>query len=98
MRMSASTLTFFRQRPSKPRQSYWEFYGGLIRGPSELRTAPVRGSLKFLFDDESAITRLDMSEYMEKHSVSRMIGAPPQPGSATTRAPRPPRRRAGTAW
>jgi ATP-dependent Clp protease ATP-binding subunit ClpB len=32
---------------------------------------------EFLFDDESAITRLDMSEYMEKHSVSRMIGAPP---------------------
>jgi ATP-dependent Clp protease ATP-binding subunit ClpB len=30
-----------------------------------------------MFDDESAITRLDMSEYMEKHSVSRMIGAPP---------------------
>src|SRR5207237_8058393 len=32
---------------------------------------------EFLFDDEGAITRLDMSEYMEKHSVSRMIGAPP---------------------
>jgi ATP-dependent Clp protease ATP-binding subunit ClpB len=30
-----------------------------------------------MFDDEAAITRLDMSEYMEKHSVSRMIGAPP---------------------
>ncbi len=32
---------------------------------------------EFLFDDEAAVTRLDMSEYMEKHSVSRMIGAPP---------------------
>jgi ATP-dependent Clp protease ATP-binding subunit ClpB len=31
----------------------------------------------FLFDDENAITRIDMSEYMEKHSVSRLIGAPP---------------------
>ena len=32
---------------------------------------------EFLFDDEAAVTRLDMSEYMEKHSTSRMIGAPP---------------------
>ncbi|MBA4001326.1 AAA family ATPase, partial [Brevundimonas sp.] len=32
---------------------------------------------EFLFDDDAAITRLDMSEYMEKHSVSRLIGAPP---------------------
>ncbi|MBL7685334.1 MAG: AAA family ATPase, partial [Deltaproteobacteria bacterium] len=32
---------------------------------------------EFLFDDENAITRIDMSEYMEKHSVSRLIGAPP---------------------
>ena len=32
---------------------------------------------EFLFDDEQAMTRIDMSEYMEKHSVSRLIGAPP---------------------
>src|SRR5205085_860423 len=32
---------------------------------------------EFLFDDENAITRLDMSEYMERHTVSRMIGSPP---------------------
>src|SRR5205085_7174943 len=32
---------------------------------------------EFLFDDESALVRIDMSEYMEKHSVARLIGAPP---------------------
>ena len=32
---------------------------------------------EFLFDDENAVTRLDMSEYMERHTVSRMIGSPP---------------------
>src|SRR5207237_10803889 len=32
---------------------------------------------EFLFDDEGALIRIDMSEYMEKHSVSRLIGAPP---------------------
>ena len=31
----------------------------------------------FLFDDEQAMVRIDMSEYMEKHAVSRLIGAPP---------------------
>lgn len=33
--------------------------------------------LNFLFDDEKALIRFDMSEYMEKHSVSRLLGAPP---------------------
>jgi len=41
------------------------------------KTELTKALAEFLFDDESAITRLDMSEYMEKHSVSRMIGAPP---------------------
>src|SRR5213079_696664 len=36
-----------------------------------------RARAEFLFDDESALVRIDMSEYMEKHSVSRLIGAPP---------------------
>ena len=41
------------------------------------KTDLTKALAEFLFDDEQAITRLDMSEYMEKHSVSRMIGAPP---------------------
>jgi ATP-dependent Clp protease ATP-binding subunit ClpB len=48
---------------------------------------------EFLFDDDSAVTRMDMSEYMEKHSVSRLIGAPPgyvgyEEGGALTEAVR----------
>jgi ATP-dependent Clp protease ATP-binding subunit ClpB len=41
------------------------------------KTELTKALAEFLFDDETAVTRLDMSEYMEKHSVSRMIGAPP---------------------
>src|SRR6202041_2530758 len=37
----------------------------------------VRALAEYLFDDEKALIRVDMSEYMEKHAVSRMIGAPP---------------------
>src|SRR5207244_3545622 len=37
----------------------------------------ARALAEFLFDDEKALVRLDMSEYMEKHAVARMIGAPP---------------------
>ena len=41
------------------------------------KTETARALAEFLFDDESAMVRLDMSEYMEKHAVSRLIGAPP---------------------
>ena len=41
------------------------------------KTELTKALAGFLFDDDSAITRMDMSEYMEKHSVSRLIGAPP---------------------
>ncbi len=41
------------------------------------KTEMARALAEFLFDDESAMIRIDMSEYMEKHSVSRLIGAPP---------------------
>lgn len=41
------------------------------------KTELAKGLAEFLFDDENAIIRIDMSEYMEKHSVSRLIGAPP---------------------
>ncbi|MGI8839618.1 MAG: ATP-dependent chaperone ClpB [Caulobacteraceae bacterium] len=50
----------------------------LFLGPTGVgKTELTKALAEFLFDNESAITRLDMSEYMEKHSVSRMIGAPP---------------------
>ncbi len=41
------------------------------------KTEVARALAEFLFDDEGAIVRIDMSEYMEKHSVSRLVGAPP---------------------
>ncbi len=50
----------------------------LFLGPTGVgKTELARALAEFLFDDESAMIRIDMSEYMEKHSVSRMIGAPP---------------------
>ena len=41
------------------------------------KTELAKTLAKFLFGDEKALVRVDMSEYMEKHSVSRLIGAPP---------------------
>ncbi len=50
----------------------------LFVGPTGVgKTELARALAEFLFDDEQAMTRLDMSEYMEKHAVARMIGAPP---------------------
>lgn len=47
-------------------------------GPTGVgKTELARTLADFLFDDERALTRIDMSEYMEKHAVSRLIGAPP---------------------
>ncbi len=60
------------QDPSRPIGSF------LFLGPTGVgKTELTKALAEFLFTDEAAITRLDMSEYMEKHSVSRMIGAPP---------------------
>ncbi len=64
----------------------------LFLGPTGVgKTELARALAQFLFDDEAAMVRLDMSEYMEKHSVSRMIGAPPgyvgyEEGGALTEA------------
>ncbi|WP_298330686.1 ATP-dependent chaperone ClpB [Asticcacaulis sp.] len=58
--------------PNRPIGSFL-FLGPTGVGKTELNKALA----EFLFDDETAITRLDMSEYMEKQAVSRMIGAPP---------------------
>ncbi|MFB2550429.1 ATP-dependent chaperone ClpB [Ensifer soli] len=60
------------QDPNRPIGSFI-FLGPTGVGKTELTKALAR----FLFDDETAIMRLDMSEYMEKHSVARLIGAPP---------------------
>jgi ATP-dependent Clp protease ATP-binding subunit ClpB len=58
--------------PNRPIGSF------LFLGPTGVgKTELARALAEFLFDDERAIVRLDMSEYMEKHSVARMIGAPP---------------------
>ncbi len=60
------------QDPNRPLGSFL-FLGPTGVGKTELNKALA----EFLFDDESALLRIDMSEYMEKHSVARMIGAPP---------------------
>ncbi|MDP6332989.1 MAG: AAA family ATPase, partial [SAR324 cluster bacterium] len=58
--------------PSKPLASF------LFLGPTGVgKTELSKVTAKIIFDSNSSITRLDMSEYMEKHSVSRLIGAPP---------------------
>ncbi|MBL8113467.1 MAG: ATP-dependent chaperone ClpB [Acidobacteria bacterium] len=58
--------------PKKPIGSF------LFLGPTGVgKTETARALAELLFDDENALVRLDMSEYQEKHSVSRMIGAPP---------------------
>ncbi|HVD12339.1 MAG TPA: ATP-dependent chaperone ClpB [Gaiellaceae bacterium] len=60
------------QDPNRPIGSF-VFLGPTGVGKTEL----ARALAEFMFDDERAIVRLDMSEYMEKHSVSRLVGAPP---------------------
>ncbi len=66
----------------------------LFLGPTGVgKTELTKALAEFMFDDEAAITRMDMSEYMEKHSVARMLGAPPgyvgyEEGGALTEAVR----------
>ena len=58
--------------PNRPMGSF------LFMGPTGVgKTELARALAEFLFDDEKAMVRIDMSEYMEKHAVSRLIGAPP---------------------
>jgi len=60
------------QDPRRPLGSF------LFLGPTGVgKTETARALAEFLFDDEQAMIRLDMSEYMEKHTVARLIGAPP---------------------
>jgi ATP-dependent Clp protease ATP-binding subunit ClpB len=58
--------------PNRPIGSF------IFLGPTGVgKTELAKGLAQFLFDDDKAMVRVDMSEYMEKHSVSRMLGAPP---------------------
>ena len=60
------------QDPNRPIGSF------IFLGPTGVgKTETARALAEFLFDDENALVRIDMSEYMEKHTVSRLIGAPP---------------------
>ncbi|MGI8787477.1 MAG: ATP-dependent chaperone ClpB [Pyrinomonadaceae bacterium] len=60
------------QDPNRPVGSF------IFLGPTGVgKTETARALAEFLFDDERAMIRLDMSEYMEKHAVARMLGAPP---------------------
>jgi ATP-dependent Clp protease ATP-binding subunit ClpB len=76
------------QDPNRPIGSFM-FLGPTGVGKTELTKALA----EFMFDDENALIRIDMSEYMEKHSVARLIGAPPgyvgyEEGGALTEAVR----------
>jgi len=76
------------QDPNRPIGSF------IFLGPTGVgKTETARALAEFLFDDEHAMVRIDMSEFMEKHSVSRLIGAPPgyvgyEEGGALTEAVR----------
>jgi len=60
------------QNPNRPIASF------LMLGPTGVGKTEVCKTLaEFMFDDENALTRIDMSEFMEKHSVARLVGAPP---------------------
>ena len=60
------------QDPNRPIGSF------IFLGPTGVgKTELVRALAEFLFDDDQAMVRIDMSEFMEKHSVARLIGAPP---------------------
>ncbi|MGI8510591.1 MAG: ATP-dependent chaperone ClpB [Gemmatimonadaceae bacterium] len=60
------------QDPNRPIGSF------IFLGPTGVgKTETARALAEFLFDDEQALVRIDMSEYMEKHAVARLIGAPP---------------------
>jgi ATP-dependent Clp protease ATP-binding subunit ClpB len=60
------------QDPSRPIGSF------IFLGPTGVgKTETARALAEFLFDDEQAMVRIDMSEFMEKHAVSRLVGAPP---------------------
>ena len=75
LRLIANAVRRSRAGLSDPHRPIGSF---LFLGPTGVgKTELARGLAEFLFDDERAMLRIDMSEYMEKHAVARLIGAPP---------------------
>jgi ATP-dependent Clp protease ATP-binding subunit ClpB len=71
----ANAIRRSRAGLSDPRRPIGSF---IFLGPTGVgKTETARALAEFLFDDEQALVRIDMSEYMEKHAVARLIGAPP---------------------
>src|SRR6185312_9207413 len=71
----ANAIRRSRAGLSDPKRPIGSF---IFLGPTGVgKTETARALAEFLFDDESAMIRIDMSEYMEKHAVARLIGAPP---------------------
>jgi ATP-dependent Clp protease ATP-binding subunit ClpB len=91
VRLVANAVRRTKSGMKDPRRPIGSF---LFMGPTGVgKTELARALAQFLFDDEASMVRLDMSEYMEKHSVARMIGAPPgyvgyEEGGALTEAVR----------
>ncbi len=91
VRLVANAVRRAKSGLKDPRRPIGSF---LFLGPTGVgKTELARALAQFLFDDEASMVRLDMSEYMEKHSVARMIGAPPgyvgyEEGGALTEAVR----------
>ena len=75
LQLVANAIRRSRAGLSDPKRPIGSF---LFLGPTGVgKTETARALAEFLFDDEQAMVRIDMSEYMEKHAVSRLIGAPP---------------------
>lgn len=75
LRIVADAIRRSRAEISDPNRPIGSF---IFLGPTGVgKTETVKALAEFLFDDDQAIARIDMSEYMEKHAVSRLIGAPP---------------------
>jgi len=75
LKIIADAIRRARAEISDPNRPIGTF---MFLGPTGVgKTETVKALAEFLFDDEQAIVRIDMSEYMEKHAVSRLVGAPP---------------------
>jgi ATP-dependent Clp protease ATP-binding subunit ClpB len=75
LRIVADAIRRSRAEISDPNRPIGTF---IFLGPTGVgKTETVKSLAEFLFDDDQAVVRIDMSEYMEKHAVSRLVGAPP---------------------
>src|SRR5512136_1789832 len=75
LRIVANAIRRSRAGLSDPRRPNGSF---IFLGPTGVgKTELCKALAEFLFDDEKAMVRIDMSEFMERHTVSRLVGAPP---------------------